>query len=85
VKWHHPCDGNMLDEKIVENLKKQYSSLHPLLFHRSVERAKSNGDLFDIVDTVPDKYPLSWNEKENRWSTFTDIYLTEQFLNDFNQ
>lgn len=73
----------MLDEKIVDKLRKKYSDLHPLLFQRSVERAKSNGDLFDIVDTVIDKYPLSWNEKENRWSSLDDPYLVQQFLNDF--
>jgi hypothetical protein len=73
----------MLDEKIVAKLKEKYSNLHPLLFQRSVERAKSNGDLFDIVDTVLDKYPLSWNEKENRWSSLDDPYLVQQFLNDF--
>ena len=74
----------MLDEKIVDKLRKKYSDLHPLLFQRSVERAKSNGDLFDIVDTVPDKYPLSWDEKENRGSLLVDPYLVQQFLNDFN-
>jgi hypothetical protein len=75
----------MLDEKIVDKLRKKYSDLHPLLFQRSVERAKSNGDLFDIVDTVPHKYPLMWNEKENRWSNVADPYFVEQFLSDFNQ
>ena len=56
----------MLDENVVAKLKDKYSHLHPLLFARSVEHAKSNGDLFDILDTVPDQYPLSWSEKENR-------------------
>jgi len=75
----------MLDKTVVEALKKTYSNLHPLLFYRSTEKAKSNGDLFDIVDTVPHKYPLMWNEKENRWSNVADPYFMEQFLSDFNQ
>lgn len=73
----------MLDKTIIEGLKKTYSHLHPLLFHRSTEKAKSNGELFDIVDTVPTKYPLTWNEKEGRWSTMEDPYLVNEFLRDF--
>ena len=73
----------MFDKKIIDGLKVKYSNLHPLLFHRSVERARTNGDLFDIVDTVPHKYPIMWNEKENRWSTVADPYFVQQFLSDF--
>jgi hypothetical protein len=43
----------MLDQTVVAKLKETYSQLHPLLFHRSLERSKTNGDLFDIIDTVP--------------------------------
>jgi hypothetical protein len=70
----------MLDPKIVEKLRERHSDIHPLLFHRSVERAKSNGDLFDILDTVPKKYPVVWCETTNRWVTVADLYLTEDFL-----
>lgn len=75
----------MLDKAIVDGLKKTYSHLHPLLFHRSLEKAKSNGDLFDIVDTVPHKYPLIWNEKENRWSNVDDPYFVKEFVSQFDQ
>jgi len=68
----------MLDQNIVKKLKEKYSYLHPLLFHRSVERAKSNGDLFDILDTVPKKYPLAWSDRENRWITVSDLYLKKE-------
>jgi hypothetical protein len=73
----------MLDQTVVAKLKETYSQLHPLLFHRSLERSKTNGDLFDIIDTVPKVYPLLWNEEDNRWSTVSDPYLIEQFLSDF--
>ena len=73
----------MLDENVVAKLKDKYSHLHPLLFARSVEHAKSNGDLFDILDTVPDQYPLSWSEKENRWVHKKDPYLVDEYLKEF--
>lgn len=69
----------MLDQNVVKKLKEKYSHLHPLLFHRSVEKAKSNGDLFDIVDTVPDQYPVVWNERDNRWMTLPDLFLKKEF------
>jgi hypothetical protein len=73
----------MPDKSIINGLKNKYPDLHPLIFRRSVERAKTNGDLFDIIDTVPKKYPICWNEKEKRWLSTEDVYLTKQFLNDF--
>lgn len=68
----------MLDQNVVKKLKEKYSHLHPLLFHRSMEKAKSNGDLFDILDTVPDQYPVVWNDRDNRWMTFTDLFLKKE-------
>lgn len=70
----------MLDPLIVNKLLDRYPELHPLLFHRSVERARSNGDLFDILDTLP-KYPMIWCEDTYRWVTAKDLYLAEDFLN----
>lgn len=72
----------MLDEKIVAKLREKYSELHPLLFSRSVQHARSNGELFDIIDTVPEKYPIVWNDKENKWVGVDDIYMSH-FLTDF--
>lgn len=70
----------MLDPTIIEKLRERYPDLHPLLFHRSVERAKSNGDLFDILDTIPKKYPLIWCETTYRWVTANELYLSEEFF-----
>lgn len=69
----------MFDPVVVSKLKEKYSNLHPLLFHRSVERAKSNGDLFDILDTCPKTYPLKWCDKESRWVEADDLYLVAEF------
>lgn len=70
----------MLDPIIIQKLRERYPDIHPLLFHRSVERAKSNGDLFDVLDTLPTKYPIVWCEKTNRWVTATDLYLSQDFF-----
>lgn len=74
----------MLDPTIIEKLRIRYSELHPLLFYRSVERAKSNGDLFDILDTIPEKHPLIWCEDTYRWKTAKDLYLSEEFLGEID-
>lgn len=72
----------MLDQKIVEKLQERYLGLHPLLFHRSCERAKSNGDLFDILETVPKSFPIVWSESDHCWKKTKDIYLSEDFFHE---
>lgn len=69
----------MLDPYIVNKIKERYSHIHPLLFHRSVEHAKSNGDLFDIVDTIPDQFPIVWSERFSRWVVEGDLFLSKDF------
>jgi hypothetical protein len=69
----------MLDPQVVAKLKVRYSHLHPLLFHRSVERAKSNGDLFDILDTAPKTFPIKWCDRESRWVEVDDLYIVSEF------
>ena len=64
--------------KAIENLRERYAHIHPLIFHRSEEKAKSPGDLFDILDTIPD-YPIIWNEQEHRWVQIDDIFLKHNF------
>jgi len=58
----------MLNEKIVAKLKERYN-LHPLIFHRSVERAKTDVELFDTLESFPNKYPVVWNDKKRCWVT----------------
>lgn len=70
----------MVTESIVQKLRERYPGVHPMIFHRSVERARSDGDLFDILDTFPEKYPVVWCEDSYRWIITDDIYQTEEFL-----
>ena len=52
---------------IVSALKKRYANLPPLLLSRSIERAKNEVELFDILETVPVGLPLLWCNTRRRW------------------
>ncbi len=69
-----------MDQQIIDKLKDRYAHVHPLIFHHSVNRAKSGGDLFDILDTLPEKYPLIWDEQMRRWVVTDDLFQIRPFL-----
>lgn len=48
-------------------LKERYSNLHPLIFQRSLEKSENNAELFDILETVPEKYPIVWDDEKREW------------------
>lgn len=54
-------------------LKKRYAHIHPLLFQRSIEKARSNGELFDILEEMPKNRPIIWDEKKRRWRYTEDL------------
>lgn len=68
-----------MDVVVVEKIKERYPSLHPLLVHRSVERACSLGELFDILEEVPTEMPVAWDEQSRRWKTTDDITQARNF------
>ena len=61
-------------DDVQKALKERHLKLHPLIFQRSLEKAKSNAELFDILETVPEKYPIVWDDKKRAW-VFTDDLL----------
>jgi len=69
----------MLDAAVVNNLRERYSAIHPLAFHRSVERAESVGELFDILDTFPKSFPIVWDEQQRRWIHVEEASLKNSF------
>jgi hypothetical protein len=63
----------------LEKIKNSYSYIHPLIFHRSVEKTNSEVELFDILDSLPQEYPVVWSEADRRWVTTRDLVQTEKF------
>lgn len=66
-------------DKVQHALKQRYSDIHPLVFQRSLEKANSNGELFDILESLPKKYPMIWCEEDRRWEHTTDLLQNEQY------
>ena len=64
--------------EVLEGLRKHFQKVHPILFVRSTERAKSVGDLFDILDTIPDQYPIIWDNEVHKWIE-TDLLQANEF------
>ncbi len=57
----------MISEEIINKFKIRYSDLHPLIFHRSVERAMNELELFDILESAYCKPPLKWDDDSRLW------------------
>lgn len=73
----------MIDHKLIEGFKTQYSHVHPLIFLRSYERAGTPGELFDILESIPE-FPLEWDESIRRWKTTDDILHSREFIADID-
>lgn len=71
----------MLCEETLKNFKKRYAHFHPLLVQRSVERARDESDLFEILESVPKKPPYSWSEEKHAWIKDLDVSAKKQLKN----
>ncbi len=58
---------------IEESLRQRYPHVHPLMFARCLEKAKSDGELFDMLDSMPTEYPIVWDEPTRRWVHNSDV------------
>jgi hypothetical protein len=66
----------MIADDIKEKFRAKYDQLHPLMFQRSIEYSGSPGDLFDILDTVPE-LPYAWDKKSRRWVHLEDLAVVD--------
>jgi len=66
-----------LDDSLLGNFRAKYSHLHPLVFQRSLERASSSLDLFEILESVPAEPPYSWDESRRSWRRDEDLMSVE--------
>lgn len=67
-----------MEVEFIEKMRQRYK-LHPLIFHRSLEHARSEIDLFDILDSFPKEYPIIWSEVEHCWIHNKDLTLRKMF------
>jgi hypothetical protein len=57
----------IMEREIIRKLRERYLNVPQVVFVRSLEKAKTLGDLFDMLDTFPSDYPVEWDEQERRW------------------
>jgi hypothetical protein len=62
---------------VIDSLKVRYKNIHPLIFLRSREKAKSEGELFDILEDFPNQYPVIWDEDARRWLHTDDLFQSK--------
>lgn len=64
-------------DAVQEALRKRYSNIHPLIFFRCLEKARTNGELFDMLDGFPQEYPTIWDEQSKSWIHTTDLLQSQ--------
>lgn len=60
-------------DEVQTKLKERYYHIHPLIFQRSLERANTNVELFDILEELPQEFPIVWDESIRRWKHTDDL------------
>lgn len=61
--------------KTIDGLRRRYEHLPPLLFQRTIERATGGSEAFDILESVPNAYPVVWDDHLRQWVTPADMWL----------
>lgn len=71
---------SVLDSDAIESFKKRYNKLHPLVFHRSLEKADNAVELFEILESLP-KHPFYWDDNKKKWIKNLDFCQFEKAKN----
>lgn len=66
-----------IDDQALANFRSKYAHLHPLVFQRSLERASSTLQLFEILEGVPTQPPFSWDDAKRAWVRDEDIMAVQ--------
>lgn len=59
--------------EIVDKLRARYAGVHPVVFQRMLERAATEVELFDILDTFSADYPIAFDADARRLVPAKDI------------
>lgn len=62
----------MITQEIIDGLRKRFSDVNFLIFKKSVEKARTPGELFDILSSIPE-YPFMWDVERRRWVRIHDL------------
>jgi hypothetical protein len=57
----------MKENDSVRKLQERYLHIHPMIFNRCCIYAKSLGGLYDILEDLPPRYPIKWDDKKGTW------------------
>lgn len=58
---------------IVTGLYERYKHVPRVLFMRSFSLAKTEVELFDILETIPQGMPMVWDNTIKRWKQFMPV------------
>ncbi len=70
---------DIMVNEVVRKLKERYPNVPQVMFVRSLEKARSLGDLFDILETFPTDFPVEWDGAERRWATNKKLFPSTYF------
>lgn len=65
-----------IDDAALANFRAKYADVHPLAFHRSLERAGTALELFEILESMPSP-PFSWDDSKKSWVRDEDVMGVE--------
>jgi len=71
--------SDIINNEVIRKLRERYRNVPEPMFFRSLEKARSLGDLFDILDTFPSDFPVEWSEAEHRWATNKKLFPSSYF------
>lgn len=66
---------NWRSAKVMDGFRRRYLGMHPLIFQRTIERATSAGEAFDIFEGIPSTFPITWDDHVRKWIAIDDMWL----------
>lgn len=69
---------DIIQVRVIEKLKQRYPDIHLVVFLRSMEKANTPGELFDILDTFPKSFPVEWDSSSRRWQIVENLIPPEK-------
>jgi hypothetical protein len=66
-----------MDDNFINSIRQKYKKIHPLIFHRSLEKSERGSDLFEILQTMP-RSPFYWDDSNKKWCRCLDFICKEK-------